>query len=117
MSYLCVEIYPPHPDRAIDMVQIWRGAHNLVNDLRATPTIQSLDVCFVEDEIAKWTTPDGESQRTMILFKIYEIFGTKSPCDMLSVLACFSRLTIVASARIHVPDSLQKEAKELRQHA
>lgn len=49
---LTVEIYPPHPDRPIDMLHIWKRVKKFYDDLRAASVIPRLSLHFIEDEIA-----------------------------------------------------------------
>lgn len=48
---LQVEIWPPHPDRPIDMYKVWRLLRRLRNTLRATRNL-TLRLTFLEDDIA-----------------------------------------------------------------
>ena len=57
---LWIEIWPPHPDRPIDMYHIHRHLRDLREELRAVAVgIPELIIEFKESEIAKWTH-DGE---------------------------------------------------------
>ena len=45
--HLKIEIYPPHPDRPIDIVHIWRRVHTLCNRISTTLVIENLSIHFM----------------------------------------------------------------------
>ena len=52
---LVVEIWPPHPDRPTDVIDIWRHLRKLRAELRAVPLLQRIYFLFHDNEMASWT--------------------------------------------------------------
>ena len=102
IRHLVVEIHPPHPDRPIDMLHIWRRAEKLCEDLRATKQVPRLSVRFMEDDIAAWST-NGIPHQTMGV-----ALWDKDPanCDVSQVIDLLVRLTNITKARITLPSTL-----------
>ena len=102
IKHLVVDIHPPHPDRPIDMLHIWRRAQKLCKDLRATKQVSQISVRFKDDEIAAWST-NGVPHHTMRVMLWY-----KDPknCDVGQLIHLFAHLTNVTKARIELPASL-----------
>ncbi|KAL9123457.1 MAG: hypothetical protein Q9217_007102, partial [Psora testacea] len=110
IPHLRVEIHPPHPDRPVDMVYIWRGVQKLCQDLRAASIIRSLEISFMEDGTALWSTNSiaHESMGVMPWAK------NPANCDVSSILDNFARLTNVTRAEIHLPNSLEEDPSDLQ---
>lgn len=52
---LIVEIWPPHPERPVDVYHIWKNVQKLRNNLRAIPHLKELHIIFLENDIATWS--------------------------------------------------------------
>ena len=114
---LIIEIWPPHPDRPIEMYNINCHIRDLRNELRATSVgIASLTIWFRENEIAKWTRDDGQAR-----FDLDEDGDESHPLcsDIAKILYHFACVTNVTKAQIHLPPSLERCDKndEVRRHA
>ena len=59
IPHLIVDIWPPHPDRPTDAIQIWRWLRKVRKDLLAAPQRQHLSLVFSDNEIATWA-PNGK---------------------------------------------------------
>lgn len=110
-----IEIWPPHPDRPVEMYNINYYLTELRNELRATSVgISTLVIFFQESKIAKWTQ-DGQ-----LRFDLGEP-GNHNPLfsDIAKVLDHFACVTNVTKVRIDLPHSLQscEEYDEVRCHA
>lgn len=55
-----IEIWPPHPDRPTDLIDIWRHLRKLRAELIAVPLLQRVSFFFAENELATWTY-DGKA--------------------------------------------------------
>ena len=115
MKDLVIEILPPHPDRPIDIVHIWRRVQKLCNELHAMQQVHDLSVHFKEDSIATWSINSIPHQTAGICI------NPKKPeeaidCDVGQMLMLFARLTNVTKARIILPPSLRTN-KSLKRFA
>ncbi len=106
---LRIEIWPPHPDRPIEMYYIWDHIRKLRDELRAAPRIPKLIIWFMENRLAKWSV-DGKPRR------ILHDDDTQLLDDMESILDHFACITNVTKAHIRLPPSL-KHNEGLRQCA
>ena len=99
---LWIEIWPPHPDRPIDMYYINRHLLKLREELCAlTVGIPKMIIQFKESEIAKWTQ-DGKPRFELELGESDERWS-----DVAKVLDHFACVTSVAKARVILPPSLK----------
>ena len=101
---LVIEIWPPHPDRPIEMYNIYRHVRDLRNELRATSVgIADLIIRFGENGIAKWTRDDGQAR-----FDLEPLAAGWDPrsSDVGKVLYQFACVTNVTKANIHLPLSM-----------
>lgn len=55
IPHLVVEIWPPHPDRPTDVLDIWRHLRKFRAELQAIPPLQRISFRFDDNEIASWT--------------------------------------------------------------
>lgn len=106
IQHLTVEIYPPHPDRPIDMVHIWRRVQKFYEELRAAHVIPHLSISFMEDKIAKWST-NAQPHNTMETMQYTTRPKQSTNCDIGFILDAFARLTNVKEAAIHLPTTLE----------
>lgn len=112
IAHLRLEIYPPHPQRPIDMVQIWRHVQKLCSDLQEACCIPHLSIHFMENEYAGWDY-DGTPQETM--YASYT--SDQIPSDILHILDLFKLLKNMGKVEIHLPESLIEDMslQQLRQ--
>ena len=106
---LRIEIWPPHPDRPIEMYYIWDHLRQLTDRLRAATRIPKLVMWFVENKFANWSI-DGQPRR-ILYGDDTEFFD-----DMASIFDQFSYVTNVTKAHIRLPPSL-KHDEDVRDHA
>ena len=113
---LIMEIWPPHPDRPIEMYNIKCHLQDLRRELRATSVgIASLVIWFRENEIAKWTQDDGQAR-----FDLDPGAENYPQCsDIGKALYLFALVTNVTKAQIRLPPSLDRSHKndEVRRQA
>ena len=116
IPHLVVEIWPPHSDRPIDVYYIYEHLRLLREDLRAIPRIPKLDLIFLENSIAAWSSDDGKLTKWLEFEDPSEgaLFS-----DMSLMLELFERLTNVSTARIYLPGSFTGDERyqEMRVHA
>lgn len=53
-SDVYINIWPPHPERPIDIVNVWRSAKKVQRQLVKAAPLQSLCVKFSDNELASW---------------------------------------------------------------
>ena len=102
LQELIIEIWPPHPDRPIEMYNIYYHVRELRDKLRATTGgIPRLVIDFMENEIAKWTR-DGQPRFDLEYEpRFQDIFGS----DVAQILDHFTCVTNVTKAYINLPPS------------
>ena len=101
IGHLKIEIYPPHIDRPIDMVYIWRHVQKLCEELQKASCLQHLSIQFMENEYAAWSL-DGKPLETMHVDALSDGWSS----DILYVLCLFMLLSNVTKAQIHLPGPL-----------
>ena len=104
MAHLRIEIYPPHLNRPIDMVCIWRHVQKLCEDLQRASCLQHLSIQFMENEYAAWSLDD----RPLETMGVLQNTNGRS-CDIIHVLDLFKLLTNVTKAQIHLPGLLNDD--------
>lgn len=118
IPHLVIEIWPPHPDRPIDTYCIYEHLRLLRQDLRAIPRIPKLDLVFLENSIATWTSDDGKLPN---LLGIFDPESAEGPLytDIGQMLELFERLANVNTARIYLPASFTADERyqEMRDYA
>ena len=105
---LIIEIWPPHPDRPIEMYYILDHIRKLCDKLRAVLRIPKIIIWFMENRLAKWSV-DGKPRH--ILSDHSDVLG-----DMIEILDYFACVTNVTKAHMRLPPSL-KHDEWLRQTA
>ena len=55
IPHLVVEIWPPHPDRPTDVIDIWRHLRKFRAELQGIPPLRRISFLFENNEIASWT--------------------------------------------------------------
>lgn len=117
IPHLVVEVWPPHPDRPSDMYYIYDHLRQLRNDLRALPQVPKLDLVFLENSVATWSS-HGKLLKWLAMYDSYNDEELEYT-DIGYIFDMFERLVNVVTARIYLPDSLLVDAKysELRTHA
>ena len=112
---LIVEIWPPHPERPVDIYHIWKNVQKLRNNLRAIPHIKELHIIFLENDIATWS---HGSKALQLLDSMKQPDLRFSDVD--SILDLLIRLTNVKKAVIKLPRSVghnQEDCDELLDYA
>lgn len=56
ISHLLINIWPPHPDRPTDAIDIWRQLRKLRKDFLEIPQLQHVSFHFVDNKMAMWTS-------------------------------------------------------------
>ena len=100
ISRLRIDIWPPHPDRPVDMVHIWRHLRQLRTKLRDTPLLKQVSFFFRDNEMSTWTL-DG---KPLDLLKSKFLPGTGVD-DVTTIMDLFTRVR-VAKATFHMPRGL-----------
>ncbi len=100
IPHLEVEIYPPHPDRPSDLMNILRSIQELCKELRAIDRLQHISIVFIENDVATWSTA-GKPRMSMGYWQELE-----DESDIEYVLYLFATLTSCAKATIRLPESL-----------
>ena len=95
IHHLGVEIWPPHPDRPTDAIDIWRRLRKFPAELRAVPQLQRISFLFADNEMASWTQ-NGEA---------LDLLDTGSE-DLTHIMDLFSRIS-ATSARFYLPVNLK----------
>lgn len=103
IPHLTIEIYPPHPDRPSDMMNILRSIKELCKTLRAIDRLQHISIVFIEDEVATWASA-GKPRMSMGRWQ--ELEGTP---DIEHVLYLFATLTNTATTTIQLPNSVKSD--------
>lgn len=111
---LKVELWPPHPDRPIEMFHTNCRLSVLRDELRALSHIPKLRIRFLESDFAKWTQ-DGVPR--FDLSKPGETDPVHS--ELAKVLDHFACVTNATTVQIRLPASLARDDRndELRWHA
>lgn len=100
IPHLEIEIYPPRVDRPTDMIKIFENLSKLCNELRDAPQLQHLSVRCLEDDKDTWSLI-GMAQESLGL--AYKDGGDP---DIIYLLYLMGILNNVATATIHLPESL-----------
>ena len=87
ITHLTFEMYPPHPERPIDIVRIWRHVQKFCSDLQQACCIPHLSIHFMEIEYAGWDH-NGTRQETMDA----SYTSDQAPSDILHILDLFKLL-------------------------
>ena len=102
MRHLILNIYPPDPEKPIEMWYVWKHVQRFCEDLAAYQCIPRLTVQFIESDGARWAT-NGVSHTTMNL--PYEK-GDFSGCDVGQILTTLGRFVDnVEKPRLILPRS------------
>ena len=111
IPHLVVEIWPPHPDRPTDTIDIWRHLRKLRAELRAVPLLQRISFLFADNEMASWTHNgkaldllDSDDDDTEPL---------KWCNDVTYIMDLFARIS-ATSARFYLPHGL--DPGEITEH-
>lgn len=108
IPHLVVEIWPPHPDRPIDQYRIYQHLRKVRRDLQHIPRVSKLDVVFLENNIATWSSKYGPLQVLDPLGRELGEFMTIWD-DVSLFMEQFDGLVNVATAHIHLPDSITRD--------
>ncbi len=117
IPHLVVEIWPSHPDRPIDVYHIYKHLQQLRNNLRNVPQIERLDLVFLEDGIANWSSVNEyqhslRPQHYLSHTNVPPVDGW-SPYDndINTLLEMFKFLGNVSKACIRLPKSVRQSGR------
>ena len=102
ISHLIIEIWPPHPNRPVDMIHIWRHLRQLRTTLRHMPLLKQVSFFFKDNEISTWTL-DGKPLN--VLKTKSNVFLGMGVDDITTIMDLFARVR-VAEATFHMPHGL-----------
>ena len=102
LPFLMIDIWPPHPDRPIEMYYIRYRVREIREELRAASGVQELIIYFTEKSLAKWTQDGGPRHD---LSRPGETDPLQS--DIAKMLDHFACVTNITKARIRPPPSLE----------
>ena len=102
ISHLCVDIWPPHLDRPVDIVHIWRHLRRLRTELRDMPLLEQVSFFFKDNEMATWTV-DGKPLN--LLKSRSRVFLGLGVDDVTTIMGLFCRVKI-AKATLYMPPGL-----------
>lgn len=104
-SHLVIEIWPPHPQRPVDMIRTWRHLRQLRTELRNMAPLKQLSLFFKDNEMSTWTL-HGKPLDTMICrCPMYSPFLGIGVDDVTTIMDLFTRVR-VAKATFHMPRGL-----------
>lgn len=124
ITYLIVVIYPPHPDRPIEMLYIWNYMRKFRDTLSQFPKIQKLSLQF-QDTIFKWTE-NGHLRKLLPLGGYDDIWlpsglehypSPPKSSDLQIILDLFAIITNVEDVTISLPQSFPDEDRKFRCYA
>ncbi|KAL8783396.1 MAG: hypothetical protein Q9213_004655 [Squamulea squamosa] len=109
-----IDLWPPHPDRPIEMLYIWDGVRKLRDNLARYVQVKRIEIRFVEHHDFTWTerTWIGNYKRLLHMlpspysYHFVNIFFN-SGSDMGVILSLFGTLTNAKSAKIVNPKSFE----------
>lgn len=104
IHHLVVEIWPPHPDRPTDAIDIWRHLRNLRAELRAVPLLQRISFLFADNEMASWT--HNGNAIDLLDSGGYDTEPLAWCNDVTYIMDLFARIS-AASARFYLPHGLK----------
>ncbi|KAI4242442.1 MAG: hypothetical protein L6R40_003996 [Gallowayella cf. fulva] len=121
---LIVKIWPPHPERPFEILQIWHHVLRLRDILQKSPRIQTLTLHFTDKKGFKWCRNRNPKHGNILLRVCRRIVGEeedstsqpKNPLpgsDMETLIPLFATLTNVQSARIKCPASFYEDPSRL----
>ena len=99
ISHLVVKIWPRHPDRPTDAIDIWRHLRKLRAELCAAPRLQRITLVFTDTNVASWI---HNNKPPSLLCRI------GGGDDMTRIMGLFARIRAVRAAFI-LPGSLRPE--------
>ena len=100
IPHLAVDIWPPHPDRPTDAIDIWRHLRKLRAELIAVPQLQIISFFFRNNEVASWTH-NGKALNLLGSGSYEKGFN-----DVTYIMDLFTRIR-ATSARPHIPVGLE----------
>ena len=101
IPHLIITIWPPHPDRPIDQIAIWRHLRKLRRELRDVPSLQRVSFLFENNEMAGWTHKGISLDLLNLYFKDESAIN-----DLTHIMDLFSRVR-AAKATWYLPLGLK----------
>ena len=102
ITHLVMDIWPPHPDRPVDMIHIWRHLRQLRTELRNMSQLKQVSFFFRDNELSTWTL-DGKALNVMKYRS--NLFLGVGIDDATTIMGLFTRVR-VAKATFHMPHGL-----------
>ncbi|KAL8768146.1 MAG: hypothetical protein Q9209_005537 [Squamulea sp. 1 TL-2023] len=117
LGLIRIDIWPPHPDRPIEMLYIWDGMRKLRNKLARYVQIKRIEIRFVEHHGFAWTERISSRDYRRLLNMLPSAYAPEflgdsydrvSGGDMGAILNLFGTLTNAKSAKIVYPKSFEE---------
>ena len=103
LPHLRIEVYPPHPDRPSDIVNILRSVIALCEELRPIDRLHHVCIVFIENEIAKW--PGVRKRRKSTGNSVGRWQESDDAFNIEHILRLFGTLRNITNATIRLPES------------
>ena len=105
IGHLVVEIWPPHPDRPTDAIDIWRHLRKLRAELLAASRLQRISFIFADNKIASWT----HNGKPLDLLNSGGDFYIPQPWinDIIIIAELFARISVERTAFFRPPRGLK----------
>ena len=103
ISHLVIEIWPPHPDRPVDMFHTWTHLKQLRTELRDMPLLEQVSFFFRDNEMSTWTI--GGKPLNVLRSQTYYAFQGMGSDDVTTIIDLFTRVR-VPEATFHMPRGL-----------
>lgn len=115
ISHLRVDVWPPHPDRSVEILYIWKDLQRLRNKIVNCSQIQRLTLTFGNKGEFKWDD-DGRLRHVFD-----QAAGTWAVADLTCLLDLFASITNVKHAALTFAESIWKsqvpECRVLQKYA
>ena len=102
ISHLVIEIWPPYPDRPVDMIHTWRHLRQFRTELRNMSQLKQVSFFFKDNELSTWTL-DGKAP-SLLKYRSTLFLGLGID-DVTTIMGLFTRVR-VAKATFHMPHGL-----------
>ena len=104
ISDLGIEIWPPHPDRPADLMDIWKHLRKLRKVLRGLPALRQISIKFANNAMATWTH-DGKALDLLDPDEKNPSIAEWGSNDLTYIMSLFTRV-IVAKVFWYLPGGL-----------
>ena len=100
IPHLYIDIWPPHPDRPLDMINIWRHLRKIRTKLRDLPLLKRVSFFFRDNKLATWTH-DGKAHNLLD----FPVSCSWESYDVTYIMDLFARVRAEKSC-FHMPCGL-----------